>query len=231
MSCATMHQRQGATSVTVRNIITSLRLISDVDWTGPVRGGQPCRRRARSRQRFEDMDFPTRNLYRSAIEELARGSNAAELDIARRAVAAAKRCHRCGAGTADARKSDPGYHLIAGGRQAFENGSAFDPRVHKLAGAPASGRRASAVTSAPSPPSPLILLAVAACRARRHGLSARPAWRCWPLLARSPPSTRRSRWSTARSASASAPTCCRRWSCANGVPAAFAHARRRADAC
>ncbi len=27
------HQRQGAASVTVRNIITSMRLISDVDWT------------------------------------------------------------------------------------------------------------------------------------------------------------------------------------------------------
>ena len=27
------HQRQGAATVTVRNIITSMRLISDVDWT------------------------------------------------------------------------------------------------------------------------------------------------------------------------------------------------------
>ncbi|MGH8699834.1 MAG: glycosyl transferase, partial [Burkholderiales bacterium] len=28
------HQRQGATNVTVRNVITSMRLISDVDWSG-----------------------------------------------------------------------------------------------------------------------------------------------------------------------------------------------------
>ncbi len=33
------------------------------------------------------MDFPTRNLYRSAIEELARGSELSELDIAERALA------------------------------------------------------------------------------------------------------------------------------------------------
>ena len=36
------------------------------------------------------MDFPTRNLYRSAIEELARGSNRTELDVAHSAVLAAE---------------------------------------------------------------------------------------------------------------------------------------------
>ena len=87
-SCAT-NTSGGAASVTVRNIITSMRLISDVDWTEmfervslvddvlAVGGG------------FSDMDFPTRNLYRTAVEELARRSNRSELDIARRAVLAA----------------------------------------------------------------------------------------------------------------------------------------------
>jgi hypothetical protein len=32
---------------------------------------------------FASMDFPTRNLYRSAIEGLARGSKLTELEIAR----------------------------------------------------------------------------------------------------------------------------------------------------
>ena len=55
------------------------------------------------------MDFPTRNLYRSAIEELARGSRPSELEIARAALAAAR---RRGAANPepddDGRKRDPG---------------------------------------------------------------------------------------------------------------------------
>ena len=37
---------------------------------------------------FADMDFPTRNLYRTAVEELARGFGLSELEVARRAVSA-----------------------------------------------------------------------------------------------------------------------------------------------
>ena len=39
---------------------------------------------------FAAMDFATRNLYRSAIEELARGSGRSELEIAQAAVLAAQ---------------------------------------------------------------------------------------------------------------------------------------------
>ena len=64
------HQRQGAASVTVRNIITSMRLVSDVDWTGVVRKRQPGRRRAASRQRFRCDGFsharPLPQRHRSA---------------------------------------------------------------------------------------------------------------------------------------------------------------------
>ncbi len=38
-----VHLRQGAANVSVRNIITSLRLISDVDWKDLFRGQQPRR--------------------------------------------------------------------------------------------------------------------------------------------------------------------------------------------
>jgi cyclic beta-1,2-glucan synthetase len=69
------HQRQGATNVTVRNIITSMRLISDVDWPELFEKVSLVDEALRSGSGFADMDFPTRNLYRSAIEELAaRGS-------------------------------------------------------------------------------------------------------------------------------------------------------------
>ena len=78
------HQRQGAGTVTVRNIITSMRLISDVDWTELFERVSLADDALASGSAFRAMDFPTRNLYRSAIEELARGANRTELEIARR---------------------------------------------------------------------------------------------------------------------------------------------------
>ena len=139
------HQRQGATNVTVRNVITSMRLISDVDWAELFENVSLVDDTLRSGSDFADMDFPTRNLYRSAIEELARGSKLTELEIARAALLAAndpdgrkRDAHRpagdpCSPGDdPDARlrdpasrERDPGYHLIAGGRRAFEAAIGF----------------------------------------------------------------------------------------------------------
>ena len=89
------HQRQGAASVTVRNIITSMRLISDVDWTELFERISLVDEYLQPATAFADMDFPTRNLYRGAIEELARGSNRTELDIAHSAVLAARANRIC----------------------------------------------------------------------------------------------------------------------------------------
>jgi len=121
------HQSQGATNVTVRNIITSMRLISDVDWTELFESVSLVDDILQSGSGFADMDFPTRNLYRSAIEALARGSKLTELEIARAALRAAGEpdgregdSHRVPEGRPDARLRDPGYYLIAAGRRAFE---------------------------------------------------------------------------------------------------------------
>ncbi|MGD0563212.1 MAG: glucoamylase family protein [Roseiarcus sp.] len=115
-----VHRRQGASNVTVRNIITSLRLISDVDWKQLFERLSLVDAVFAADSPFEEMDFPTRTLYRSAVEELARGSNHTELEVASAAVLTAKR-ERPAAPTAEqARRGDPGYHLLAGGRRAFE---------------------------------------------------------------------------------------------------------------
>src|SRR4029077_13898512 len=74
---------------------------------------------------FRDMDFPTRNLYRSAIEELSRGSHRTELDVARAAVRAAEHSPCSPTGVETDRHGDPGYHLLAGGRRAFEAAIGF----------------------------------------------------------------------------------------------------------
>src|SRR5438309_4017539 len=99
------HQRQGATNVTVRNVITSMRLISDFDWAELVESVSLVDDTLRIGSDFASMDFPTRNLYRTAIEELARGSKLTEMEIAQAALLAASGLareqqgggvHRCG---------------------------------------------------------------------------------------------------------------------------------------
>jgi cyclic beta-1,2-glucan synthetase len=75
-------ERQGASNVTVRNVITGMRLISDVDWADFVESVSLVDARLRAGSAFAAMDFPSRNLYRTAIEELARGSGMDEIAVA-----------------------------------------------------------------------------------------------------------------------------------------------------
>ena len=86
------HQRQGAVNVSVRNVITSLRLISSVDWAKFVEGISLVDELLRSESNFAAIDFAGRDLYRHAIEDLARGSMSTELEVTRRALDAARRC-------------------------------------------------------------------------------------------------------------------------------------------
>jgi cyclic beta-1,2-glucan synthetase len=107
------HQRQGASNVTVRNIITSMRLLSDVDWPEFFESVSLVDELLRSGSDFAASDFSTRDLYRQAIERFARGSKQSELAIASAAVSAASHS------SDDPRRRDPGYYLIANGRRAF----------------------------------------------------------------------------------------------------------------
>jgi cyclic beta-1,2-glucan synthetase len=114
------HRKQGAANVTMRNIITSLRLISDVDWKDLFERASLVDAALTAHGEFQDMDFSTRNLYRSAIEDLARGAERSELDVANGAIDAARRARELGAAESESRRGDPGYHLIGGGRLDFE---------------------------------------------------------------------------------------------------------------
>ena len=119
------HQLQGATNVTVRNIITSMRLISDVDWAKLFEEASPVDDILGAGFDFRAMDFATRNLYRTAIEQIARCAAFDEADIARKALAAA--AQSAVDKDADPRRGDPGYWLIGGGRHAFERSVGFRP--------------------------------------------------------------------------------------------------------
>ncbi|HVN88928.1 MAG TPA: glucoamylase family protein [Candidatus Binataceae bacterium] len=116
------HQRQGAMNVTVRNAITSMRLMSAVDWSELFESVSLVDAVLRADSSFAEMDFATRDRYRHAIEELARGSAHTELDIAKTAIVAAKRAAaESSHDDASARREqEPGYYLIANGRRALE---------------------------------------------------------------------------------------------------------------
>jgi cyclic beta-1,2-glucan synthetase len=120
-----VHRNQGAANVTMRNIVMSLRVISEVDWKELFERFCLVDDALALNGSFKDMDFATRTLYRAAIEELARGSDHSELDIARLAAAEASKPRPALAELEQLRSGDPGYYLLAGGRPAFEQSIGF----------------------------------------------------------------------------------------------------------
>ena len=127
-------ERQGASNVTVRNIITSMRLMSDIDWADFVERISLVDERLRGASAFASMDFQTRNLYRSAIEMLSRGSARSELDIADTALEASRTAAAAADPARAEREGDPGFHLISDGRRALERTIGFRPSVRLAVG-------------------------------------------------------------------------------------------------
>ena len=111
-------QQQSAIDVTVRNVITSMRLVSSMNWAEVFETLSPVDTVLRNASDFGAMDFQTRDHYRRAIELLARQSGLAEVEVARRAIATAAATTL--PGKVPSRESEPGYHLINNGRPAFE---------------------------------------------------------------------------------------------------------------
>src|SRR5437867_4742979 len=82
------HRRQAAAQVTVGNIITSMRLLSTLDWKDffetvslidPELGKDPA-------GVYSRMDFATRDRYRHVIERLSKGTRKTEPEVARAAL-------------------------------------------------------------------------------------------------------------------------------------------------
>ena len=127
-----VHQRTAAMSVTVRNIITSMRMISTVDWNELFESVSLVDASLRTDSAFALMDFATRNSYRTAIEELARGSRLTELDVTQDVLRTiGRRPPRQppqpeAASVSDVR-DDPGHYLIGGGRPGFEAAIGYRP--------------------------------------------------------------------------------------------------------
>jgi cyclic beta-1,2-glucan synthetase len=116
--------RQGASNVTMRNIVTSMRIISELDWAEFFEDVSLIDARLQAKGDFGAMDFATRNAYRTAIEELARGSADDELVVTDAAL------HLAAEG-ATARERDPGYALLGRGRETLERRLGYRPPLRQ----------------------------------------------------------------------------------------------------
>ncbi len=127
------HNRQAAAQVTVGNIITSMRLLSDLDWrdffenvslVDPILARDPA-------GAYAKMDFTTRDRYRHVIERLSKRSKATELEVADRAIQLAAEAV---AGGKEQRFCHVGYYLIGNGLIALERAFHYKPSVRGAIG-------------------------------------------------------------------------------------------------
>jgi cyclic beta-1,2-glucan synthetase len=122
------HQRQASAQVTVGNVITSMRLLSNLDWRDffetvslidPELAKDPA-------GVYSRMDFATRDRYRHVIERISKGARKSEPEIARVALRMAEEARSAGE---DISHAHVGYFLIAGGVSRLEAEASYRPRL------------------------------------------------------------------------------------------------------
>lgn len=113
------HRRQAAAQVTVGNIITSMRLLSTLDWRDffetvslidPELAKDPA-------DVYSRMDFLTRDRYRHEIERVSKRTQQKEIDVARKAIALARAARES---DQEPVQSHVGYFLIDEGLTRLE---------------------------------------------------------------------------------------------------------------
>ncbi len=115
---ASTQTRLGASNVTMRNIITSMRLASEMDWADFFEEVSLVDARLRSNATYAEMDFASRNRYRTEIEILGKNAPLTEGEVTDAALAMSAK------GDAEHRR-DPGFWLIDEGREELEAAIGF----------------------------------------------------------------------------------------------------------
>jgi len=102
--------------------LASLRLLGGVDWRAMLEEASPVEAllRADPHGSYKNMDGPTRDLYRRAVDTLARATCRSEMDVAREALALAGVNRAPGEGGLDLRHRHIGYYLAGPGAAALE---------------------------------------------------------------------------------------------------------------
>jgi cyclic beta-1,2-glucan synthetase len=121
------HQRQAASQVTVGNIITSMRLLSTLDWRDffesvslieSVLGKDPA-------GAYSKMEFATRDRYRHVVERVSKRTRSDELEVGRAAVDLAAEASVDDKNEHASPSSHVGYYLIDEGLAQLENSFAY----------------------------------------------------------------------------------------------------------
>jgi cyclic beta-1,2-glucan synthetase len=121
------HQRQAAAQVTVGNIITSMRLLSTLDWNDffekvsliePLLGKDPA-------GVYSRMEFASRDRYRHVVERISKRTRESELEIAEAAVHLASQTEEHDSES----QKHVGYYLIDKGLPLLELHFAYQPRT------------------------------------------------------------------------------------------------------
>lgn len=123
------HATLSSGNVTVGNVIKSLRLVDDIDWTAWFESVSRIDHLLREKTTFAALDFPSRDAYRSAIEKLAERSGRSEEEVTIAAVDAAM---RAGPPVPANERVDAGCVLIGPERRQFEAEIGYRPRLGEL---------------------------------------------------------------------------------------------------
>jgi cyclic beta-1,2-glucan synthetase len=121
--------RQAVNVVSISNCVTSLRLLSAIDWPVVYEATSLVTDRLRRDPAgaFSSQDFATRDRYRQAIEVLARGSGLDELAVCDRVLELA--CSKASAGrdlpAVRSPEAHVGYYLMGAGRPGLERELGF----------------------------------------------------------------------------------------------------------
>ncbi len=114
------NQSQASDQVSVSHSITSLRLLSAIDWKEFVETLSVVEQTLRGEPAdvYADMDFATRDCYRHVVEIFARRGTFSETEVARKAVELAE--ERAREKGRDDRSAHVGFFLIDKGRRTLE---------------------------------------------------------------------------------------------------------------
>src|SRR5207244_3142016 len=124
------HSRQAAAQVTVGNIITSMRLLSTLDWKDffetvslidPELAKDPA-------AVYSKMDFTTRDRYRHVIERLSKRAKIDEIEVARTVLRLAESTPT---ENEDAAEAHVGYFLIDKGLSRLEHKIGYRPSLRE----------------------------------------------------------------------------------------------------
>src|SRR6185436_13652532 len=119
------HQRQAAAQVTVGNIITSMRLLSTLDWNSffekvsliePLLGKDPA-------GVYSRMEFASRDRYRHVVERISKRTRTSELEMAEAAIDLAAQAEE-----SSGAQRHVGYYLVDNGLTVLEAKFGYQPR-------------------------------------------------------------------------------------------------------